>query len=151
MDEALINNWNAKIQQRDHIYILGDVFFCPVDKALRIMNRLNGYKLLVLGNHDKIIRNQVQLQEKFNRILPDLYQETIDKIPVIMCHYPLLSWNRAFHGSFMLHGHCHNRIPHNGKYRRYDVGVDANNYAPIEWSEIKRQLESIDPKDSRDR
>jgi len=142
MDEELIYNWNNTVQPSDIIYILGDVFFCDATQANTILNRLNGVKRLVYGNHDKTIRNQVPLQKHFD-ILPDLYQENIDGILVFMCHYPMLSWNKAFHGSYMLHGHVHSQQPTDGQYRRYDVGVDANGYTPVRWEQIKKTLDGI--------
>lgn len=151
MNEQLIQNWNSTVQPNDTIYILGDVFFCPVDEAVEILTRLNGIKKLVLGNHDKIIRNQTILKTFFSAILPDLHEDKIDGINVVMCHYPLLTWNRAHHGSFMLHGHCHNNIPFDGKSRRMDVGVDAQGYMPVSWSQIKDQLLTVNSNDVRNR
>ncbi len=150
MDEGLISNWNAQVRNDDKVWILGDVFFCQQDRALSIMGRLNGEKHLILGNHDKMIRNQVPVQKQFARIYPDLHQENIDGILVVMCHYPMLTWNRAHRGSFMLHGHCHNTIAFDPRYRRMDVGVDAQGYAPIEWKQIKKILESCQEGDVRD-
>lgn len=150
MNESLIANWNFRVQPEDTIYILGDVFFCDIASAKQIMHRLNGKKRLVLGNHDKLIRNQTPLQQLFEKIYPDLWHETIEGTCVALCHYPLLTWHRAHHGSYMLHGHCHNTIPFDPTRRRLDVGVDAQGYAPIHWSEIKRRLEKVQPGDPRD-
>jgi calcineurin-like phosphoesterase family protein len=143
MDEQLITNWNMKVDHDDTVWCIGDMFFCEAGRAKEIMGRLNGKKNLILGNHDKMIRNQVPVQNLFEKIYPDLHAETINGIYVVMCHYPLLSWNRAFRGAYMLHGHVHSKVPTNGEHRRYDVGVDANNYAPVEFTEIKRVLEKI--------
>jgi calcineurin-like phosphoesterase family protein len=59
----------------------------------------------------------------------------------------MLSWNKSFHGSFQLHGHIHSNQPSDGTCRRYDAGVDANNYFPVSWEEIKKTLEAINPRD----
>ena len=152
MNEGLIANWNGRVNPNDIIYILGDVFFCDANKAIKILNRLNGKKRIVFGNHDKKLRNNAQLLSMFDAVLPDLYMEYIDGIMVHMCHFPLLSWNKAYHGSFMLHGHVHSKNKHDGLYRRYDVGVDANNYTPVSWDNIRKELESINPNEqSEDR
>ena len=143
MDEALIYNWNLAVKPEDIVYVLGDVFFCNQEEAKTILNRLNGKKRLVYGNHDKVIRNQKPIQYLFEEILPELYTEHIDGIMVHMCHYPMHSWNKAFHGAYMLHGHVHSPQPTDGKVRRYDVGVDANYYAPVRWETIKKTLDGI--------
>ena len=150
MDEALISNWNSVVQQDDTIYILGDVFFCNEQRAKQIMSRLNGRKHLILGNHDRMIRKAKPMQDMFDQIHPDLFETSMDGIHVVMCHYPMLTWNRAHRGSFMLHGHCHNTIPFDGKFRRLDVGVDAHGYTPISWAAVKRALEKVSAQDVRD-
>jgi calcineurin-like phosphoesterase family protein len=151
MNQALIDNFNRTVGPDDITYFLGDMFFCKRGEAMSIMSCLNGRKRLILGNHDKVIKNNKSLQDQFEIIHPDLHEETIDGIKVVMCHYPLLSWNKATHGSFMLYGHAHNGIPFDPQYRRMDVGVDAHNYAPISWADIKRKLEKVLPKDCRGR
>jgi calcineurin-like phosphoesterase family protein len=37
----------------------------------------------------------------------------------------------------MLHGHVHSPINTKSSVKRYDVGVDANNYTPISYLELK--------------
>lgn len=150
MDRQLISNFNQRVGHDDTTIFLGDLFFCNLSRAKEIMHRLNGKKELVLGNHDKLIRNEPELQKLFHVIHPDLYTKTIDGIQVTMCHYPLLTWHRAHRGSFMLHGHSHGTIPFDPKYRRLDVGVDPSGYAPMLWQEIKKKLEAVDPNDVRD-
>ena len=79
----------------------------------------------------------------------------------------MLDWDRAYHGSFMLHGHIHSlpaearediapRDAQNGGMgirgynawnaergiRRFDVGVDANGYYPVSDKEILAALPS---------
>lgn len=29
---------------------------------------------------------------------------------VIMCHFPMLSWEHKDKGSIMIHGHCHGKV-----------------------------------------
>jgi calcineurin-like phosphoesterase family protein len=151
MNEQLIANWNGVVSRNDIVYCLGDMFFCDASKACSIMRRLNGMKRLVLGNHDKIIRNQVPLQQMFDKILPDLHEETINGQRLIMCHYPLLTWNKAHHGSMNLHGHQHNKIAvSDPNRRRYDVGVDANGYMPVKLENIVARLNKIEPARGRE-
>jgi calcineurin-like phosphoesterase family protein len=147
MNDALIENWNARVQHDDIVYVLGDMFFCDVSAARGIMHRLHGTKRLVLGNHDKLIRAEPSLQKLFDKILPDLHAETIQGHAVVMCHYPLLTWHKSGKGAFMLHGHTHGRITH-GSVRRLDVGVDSHvkghaAFAPWSWNEICRTLEKV--------
>ena len=52
LGEALIARWNAVVEPEDLTWILGD--FCPGDGARwrTLLQRLNGRKALICGNHD---------------------------------------------------------------------------------------------------
>ena len=50
MDEAMVKAWNERVRPNDKVYHLGDVVINR--KALPIMKRLNGDKVLIRGNHD---------------------------------------------------------------------------------------------------
>ena len=150
MDEGLIANWNSVVQSDDRVIILGDVFFCRPERAASILSRLNGSKELVYGNHDKRLRSEPKVKKMFNRIHPELHTETIDGIMVVMCHFPLLTWERSHRGSFHLHGHCHGKVEFDPNFRRLDVGVDPCGYTPISWRAVKSKLEAAKAGDVRD-
>ena len=50
MDEAMVKSWNERVGPKDKVYHLGDVVINR--KALPILSRLNGDKILIRGNHD---------------------------------------------------------------------------------------------------
>lgn len=143
MDAALIKNWNETVHAHDNIWVLGDVSFHHPQRTFEILSELKGFKRLVYGNHDKSIRKQKHLHDCFNEVY-DLREcwlqdeEVTTAVYVTMCHYPMLSWNRSYHGSIQLHGHVHARQPFqpNATARRYDVGVDANNFRPVSLRHI---------------
>lgn len=51
-DEHLIYKWNKTVHKRDLTYILGDVTMETSEHYYQL-DRLNGRKIVVLGNHDK--------------------------------------------------------------------------------------------------
>lgn len=51
MDEALINNWNSVVKKNDIVFDLGDFAFAPNWRWKEVLERLNGYHYLILGNH----------------------------------------------------------------------------------------------------
>jgi calcineurin-like phosphoesterase family protein len=155
MDEALIANWNSVVTQHDEVWLLGDVFFHQVDTAKRILRRLNGSIHLVYGNHDKVIMKDPELQGMFASVTHGIKE--IDRVVdgekhrLVLCHYPLLSWNRAHHGSLMLFGHAHGSIPFDNTYRRQDVGVDVWGYTPVSLRTLVNKLTKIPGRDYRGR
>ncbi len=52
-DEAMIARWNAVVGPSDTIYHLGDVSM-HIKPIERILPRLNGHKILIIGNHDLV-------------------------------------------------------------------------------------------------
>lgn len=144
MDEALIQNWNAVVPQIDaHVFHLGDFGFGHPEDMADILRRLNGNKYLLLGNHDRNVN--AKMKDAFIWV-KDYYELMVldndRKQKIVLCHYPLGSWNVCHYGSWNLHGHCHG----NYKYTRgkqLDVGVDAlPGYRPHSYNEIKQIMDS---------
>ena len=57
---------------------------------------------------------------------------------LILCHYPLRTWNRMGRGAIDLHGHSHGRLA--PLPRQVDVGVDLWDFRPITLEEIRTHL-----------
>ena len=51
MDEALIKNWNDVISPDDIVFHLGDFAFGGSQLWNDTLQRLNGHKILIIGNH----------------------------------------------------------------------------------------------------
>ena len=64
MDEALIENWNAKVKGCDTVFVLGDMFY-RCENVAEILRRLKGKKHLILGNHDSSWMDKVNLEDYF--------------------------------------------------------------------------------------
>lgn len=127
MTEILIENWNKQVCDNDTVYLLGDVFFCGMDKAVQILGRLNGHIHLVYGNHDQVIKKNRVLHMRFDSI-NDYLKIRIGQRTVIMHHYPYLEWEQCHYGAYALFGHVHGNMDHNPhvlRYRTMDVGVDS--------------------------
>lgn len=140
MDETLITNWNNKIPEDGTVFVVGDVFFSNVEYALSVMNRLNGTKHLITGNHDGVIFKSHDLKSKFSTI-SDITEVNVHDEEVfgrfsnfVICHYPMRTWNGSHHGAFNLYGHVHGTLPPEGL--QLDVGMDTNNYTPYSYSDV---------------
>lgn len=142
MDEALIRNWNGKVGPEDEIYILGDFTMKGPTQANAFLERLQGRKYLIRGNHDGWVDRAAFRREHFVWI-KDYYELTCQNRLFVLCHYPLLSWRRMRWGAFHLHGHQHNHPQYNEHNRkmgtaRLDMGVDAWGMAPVSMEELLR-------------
>lgn len=133
MDEVLIKNWNSRICPNDVVYHLGDVAFRSVEETNAILKRLNGKKILIRGNHDKKINSSL-FEGVYN-----YYELKVQDKFIVMCHYAMRVWNKSHHGSYHLYGHSHGTLPQHGL--SMDVGVDANEFKPISFEEIKLVME----------
>ena len=147
MNETLIMNFNARVRPEDNLYFTGDLFFCDKSKAAKILARLNGKKYLVLGNHDKMIKKNIEFFEPYFEYIGD-YLEIKVQDPdasggsqmICLFHYSQKVWNQSHRGSWQLYGHSHGSLPDDPNALQMDVGVDCNNYYPFSYEEIKKRM-----------
>lgn len=123
MNRVLLNNYNALVQMKDTVYILGDIcHYMQVEQANKLIGKMKGRKILIKGNHDKMY--DVNL---FDEIC-DFKTISFNKVNFALMHYPMMSWPKKNSGSIQLHGHIHGSEMYNlenkiANIRRYDVGV----------------------------
>ena len=101
MDEAMVKAWNERVKPTDKVYHLGDVVINR--KALKVLHRLNGDKVLIRGNHD-IFRDD-EYRTHFREVRADQVMNGL-----ILSHSPV---HEASLGRFgcNIHGHLHaNRV-----------------------------------------
>lgn len=166
MDSALIDNINETVPHDGVLYHAGDFAFGDADFIRSILDRIACRVIFIDGNHDGEMRGDVRgkldpLSARTTRgtPLPGIKQKSVpglelrvtdSDVPrgeqlIYLCHYPSITWNRAHHGSWMLHGHCHGNLKYPFKGRIMDIGVDPNGYKPVSYEDVKRHMKSIDP------
>lgn len=146
MHEKLIANWNQTVSPHDIVYHLGDFALCKPTEAISILQRLNGRKHLIFGNHDKSLRKNKEFlacwessQDFLEIKLQDpLAQDGVRRI--ILCHYAMKVWNKSHYGSYQLYGHSHGSLPDDPNSLSLDVGVDCWNYKPVRYEEIAAKM-----------
>jgi calcineurin-like phosphoesterase family protein len=137
MDEEMIRRWNEVVGPDDIIYHLGD--FCMGKRpAPYYLERLNGEKHFVWGNHDS---DQVRNLPHWASSQPYL-EVKIDGKFIVMCHYSFRVWNKSHRGALNFYGHSHNSLP---GYRDMscDVGSDVFNLTPVQLPEILRKMRTF--------
>ena len=144
MDAALIANWNAQVQPNDIVFHLGDFCFGNLTYTKRVLEQLNGRKVLIYGNHDQVIRDNETAQEHFEACV-DYLRVKVDGVTTILMHFPIFSWDCKGHGAYHLHGHTHAAYLNGMKGRFMDVGVDSRHDQRLwSWAEIHDKLQAVE-------
>ncbi len=134
MNEEMIHNWNKRVGSNDVVYVLGDFGATGLEK--QILERLNGTKYLVKGNHD------VQTNEYYRQAG---FYEVYD-CSIILEQFWILSHEPLYVNANMpyanLFGHVHSSpLFKDYSNQHFCVSAERINYTPIEFGEIKRQIQ----------
>jgi len=133
MNQKIVESWNSMIDQYDTVYILGDVAFANAYDASKIVNRCNGNKILVKGNHDTKLLQEPLFTNCFESI-HDYLEVGYNGHRLVLFHFPIWEWDRMYHGAVHFHGHCHAR-PTGIPGRILDVSMDGNACLPYSMDE----------------
>lgn len=177
MHRVMINNYNSTVPEDGICYFMGDIGFSKHGILEKFMSELNNStKILLIGNHDS--GRHSMYSKGFHAVL-NAAVIYIGKYRVSMSHCPLPGIFREdikdmkgakegemWHGErknqmftsqdltvdFHLHGHIHSG-PANDKlqrtHRQFDVGVAANKYRPVSFSEIESWIGNVRKTDKK--
>lgn len=157
MNRTIVTRWNERVAQDDVVYVLGDVCMGSLAESLELAKTLNGQKLLVPGNHDRVSTlyrgSAAKKSEWFDAyrdagftILPDEFVIWLggNAQMVTLCHFPYDGDSQGDdryadarpidNGGWLLHGHTHAKERVRG--RQIHVGIDAWNYSPVPENEV---------------
>jgi calcineurin-like phosphoesterase family protein len=134
MDETIIKNWNKVVNKKDKIFILGDFCFrYGKEKVEKLVKRLNGYKMLILGNHDYGRSNNWWIDIGFNEV--SRYPIIVDDF-YIFSHHPLyVNKNMPY---INIHGHLHSKKMADDQH--INVSIEQTDYKPIDFEIIKNRF-----------
>lgn len=162
--KTIIENWKSKINDKSTVFLLGDTIVgikeqfgekkltgtnhIANDSFVNLLLELPFENLFIMpGNHFSGYESSIKFVDENlelfgNKIvffLDNYFEVMIGKQGIILCHYPITSWNHMEHGSFMLHGHVHSTIeesnPNYPGRKILDIGVD-NCAFPLEFGEL---------------
>lgn len=140
MDEYLVDNWNATVQPEDEVCFLGDFAMGKLVETLPFASLLNGYKILIPGNHDSCWKGKKPQTEKayleagFDEVRQaPSFAVLSDETLILADHFPYSGDSKSVDrfteyrpvdkGSWLLHGHVHDAWRQRG--RQINVGIDA--------------------------
>lgn len=146
MDKKMVENWNDIVKPKDTVIHLGDFSF---QNPQNYVSRLNGQIHIIPGNHDRLPRLK---RAGFACIRDAIWHFKFihgdEKKEVVLCHYPMLSWNKKRYGVPHLYGHMHTgskERENNLLFQKgsYDVGVDNNDYKPLDILEAIKKCTDV--------
>lgn len=164
MDEALIANWNAIVKPDDVIYHLGDVAM-SIKAVKRVLPRLNGHKILIVGNHDlmydyfegtrgKAYTTRMEAEYKaagFAEIYNSGHVITVAGVTLRLSHFPAKSsysdnrYNKhearipKDDDIITICGHVHQEWLK--KNKSINVGVDVRDFKPLSLIDLLMELQ----------
>lgn len=166
-DQVLIDNWNSVVASGDLVYVLGDFSIeTSIDKIREPLRKLNGQKILILGNHD---RKKIHMQLRTENLWQAVYDYTSirfqaqdgQKVFFRLFHTPILEFDGAFKnyrtGEKYMHayGHIHNANNYDEIYKQLGfpavhVGVDTSDvfpntkpYTPIRLEDVYERAKTF--------
>lgn len=163
MDEEIIARWNKFVAPGDTVYHLGDVALGQIADSLPKVARLNGFKVLVVGNHDRIFsaysQNHIaRFMPEYARVFQEIVPEagmvvTVGGSQVRLSHFPYAGDSQGKdryvderppdEGMPLVHGHTHGqeRLTRTVKgTAQVHVGQDAWDFSPVPESAIEALL-----------
>lgn len=129
MDQIMIGKWNAVVGAEDTVFHLGDFSFLNLERTRDIVSALNGYKILILGNHDRSRGRSWWLKAGFNEV---------SEYPLVYKDFFFLSHEPMYMNKHMPYVNVHGHI-HGQKYEgnnHFNICVEHWDYTPLSFSQI---------------
>ena len=130
MDDVMMARWNEAVKPDDLIYHLGDITWRH--SWLQNLNKLNGTKRLMIGNHDSGKKcapyfQQIQLFRRFS------------DHGFMISHMPITSDQRR--EAVSVHGHTHGTDTNDPM--NVNISAEKTGYAPLHLDDLLQLLPTI--------
>ena len=141
MNEELIFRWNKIVDDSDRVFVLGDFSFGNREQTTNILKRLNGRKILIMGNHDKSRSVKWWLEVGFHEVCSN---------PIILDEFLVLSHEPPTYYNFntpyfYIYGHVHSsELYPTVSAKSCCVSVERWNYEPVELNTIKTLVKALE-------
>lgn len=136
-DENIIAQWNLVVNKKDTTWILGDITMEKRD--YEILNRLNGYKRVILGNHD--MGNNIETMLKYiNSIHGIVKLRSKEYGNIWLTHCPVHPQELEYRVNYNIHGHVHENTLKDKRY--INVSMENINYIPKTLDELFKRKDS---------
>lgn len=131
METVIEENWNSVVTPKDRVFCIGDMIMKA--SKLKFLSRLNGEKVLIMGNHD------VFRQDDYAKYFTGVLGVMRYRRQFVLSHVPahpgsMDRWKYNIHG----HLHQHNVRKEDGTIDPKYINVSAEqlNYTPISIDQL---------------
>ncbi len=134
MNEHLIANYNDYVDENDICIWVGDVGFGGTTAINELLGKCNGYKILIIGNHDFNGKKLRKLDFDETHLI---YTINYPDVNLVFTHYPMenIPWPWV-----NIHGHLHAfPNPDSGHPLHINVNCEVQEYKPRLLDEIITQ------------
>ena len=128
MRETMIRNHNDVVTMEDFVIWVGDIAFLNDDKANQILHRLNGYKILIVGNHDMHKKKLKKLHVDEVHLIYDI---EVSGVTMVFTHFPITNLPKPI---VNVHGHTHDK--EDQSVQHINVSVERIDYRPVPLTNI---------------
>jgi calcineurin-like phosphoesterase family protein len=125
-DENLISNWNSVVNKKDIVCIFGDVTM-EKKKYYPLLDRMNGIKKVILGNHDR----WQDVKELLKYV--DGVAGMINYKGAILTHCPVHPSELDYRYKLNIHAHVHENTLDDDRY--INLSAENINFTPVLLSE----------------
>jgi len=139
MNDLMVQNINDTVGEDDILFHLGDWSFGGFEMIGKFRGMIKCKNIhLLLGNHDHHIESNKGETRKLFASVNNYLELRVNDVNLVLCHYPIVSWNNMRRGTIMLHGHQHLKGDDRfGNGKRMDVGMCGSpEYRPYSLEEI---------------
>lgn len=164
MDEAIIERWNETVPEDGLVFLLGDIALGEIAKSLPKVGRLNGFKVAVIGNHDRLFSTYKEAHRKkfepeYAKVFDAVVGEegttrSINGVEFRLSHFPYTGDHTpedrhsdvrpVDDGMPLIHGHTHttDKVTYSEKgTMQIHVGQDAWDFRPVSARQILEEME----------
>ncbi len=114
MDRVMMEKWNKKVRKDDLVIHLGDFALGTKERVKETREKLNGTIILIKGNHDKVIKEFIVVNDSLR--MGDF----------IFSHRPIPK-REIPKGCINVHGHIHEKESFSG----INISVGKTDYGPV--------------------
>ena len=132
MNEYIIKSWNSVVNKKDTVYCLGDI---TMERSVfyPLLDKLKGYKKVILGNHDKP-QHVPSLLTYVNNVSSSKLIKNGEYGNILLSHIPIHPQEFEYRLDFNIHGHVHENTYPDKRY--INVSAEVIDYRPRTLREL---------------